>query len=156
MTKKSPPKSPSRLRGWGYEVERQPFTFSTAPNVFLKLVVLAASVLVLLMLLAHGRFSIIADVAALLLMLLVALFMPLNRRVQSAALEQNGRGLKWGQRYTTANLIATAILASCSCARVHQERHCLTSISSRITIPRASACRWQYALRSSCWRSSPD
>jgi hypothetical protein len=96
-----------QLRGWGYEVERQPFTFSTAPNVFLTLVVLAASMLVLLMLLAHGRLSIIADVAALLLMLLVALFMPLNRRVQSAALERNGHGLKWGKRYTTANLAAT-------------------------------------------------
>ena len=106
-----------QLRGWGYEVERQPFTFSTAPNVFLTLVVLAASVLVLLMLLAHGRFSIIADVAALLLMLLVALFMPLNRRVQSAALAQQGRGLQWGQRYTTANLIARPSWRAQSAAR---------------------------------------
>ena len=96
-----------KLRGWGYEVERQPFTFSTAPQVFLTLVVLAASVLVLMMLLAHERFSIIADVAAVALLLLVVWFMPLNRRVQSAALEQNGRGLQWGQRFTTANLVAT-------------------------------------------------
>src|SRR5512139_4324923 len=78
-----------KLRGWGYEVERQPFTFSTAPQAFLTLVVLAAIVLVLMMLLAHERFSIVADVAAVALVLLVALFMPLNRRVQSAALEQN-------------------------------------------------------------------
>ncbi len=88
------------------QVERQPFTFSTAPQVFLTLVVLAALVLVLMMLLAHERFSIIANVAAVALVLLVVLFMPLNRRVQSAALEQNGRGLQWGQRFTTANLIA--------------------------------------------------
>jgi hypothetical protein len=95
-----------KLRGWGYEVERQPFTFSTAPNVFLTLVVLAGSVLVLIMLLAHGRFSIVAAAAALLLLLLVALFMPLNRRVQSAALARPGRGLPWGRRYTTANVAA--------------------------------------------------
>src|SRR5512136_703555 len=94
-----------KLRGWGYEVERQPFTFSTAPQVFLTLVVLAGIVLVLLMLLAYERWSIIADAAALLLILLIALFMPLNRRVQSAALEQNGHGLKWGRCFTTANLI---------------------------------------------------
>jgi hypothetical protein len=95
-----------KLRSWGYEVERQPFTFSTAPNVFLTLVVLAGIVLVLTMLLAHERFPIIADAAAVLQILLVALFMPLNRRVQSAALERNGRGLRWGRRYTTANLAA--------------------------------------------------
>ena len=41
-----------------------------------------------------------------LLVLLIALFMPLQRVVQARALEQNGRGLKWGKRYTTANLIA--------------------------------------------------
>jgi hypothetical protein len=96
-----------KLRGWGYEVEQQPFTFSTAPQVLLTLVVLAGIALVLTMLLAHEHFSIIADAAALLLILLIALFMPLNRRVQSAALEQKGRGLQWGQLYTTANLVAT-------------------------------------------------
>jgi Ca2+/Na+ antiporter len=96
-----------KLRGWGYEIERQPFTFSTAPNVFLTLVVLAAILLVLFMLLAYERLSIVSDIAALALLLLVVLFMPLNRQVQSAALERNGRGLKWGRRYTTANLIAS-------------------------------------------------
>jgi hypothetical protein len=96
----------ARLRGLGYEVERQPFTFSTAPQVFLTLVVLIAIVLLAIVLLAHGRISIVADVAALTLTLLVLSFMPLNRRVQLAALEQNGRGLKWGRRCATANLIA--------------------------------------------------
>ncbi len=96
-----------KLRGWGYEVEWQPFTFSTAPNVFLTLVVLAGIIFVLVMLLTHERFSSVADAAALLLILLIALFMPLNRRVQSAALERNGRGLRWGRRYTTVNLAAT-------------------------------------------------
>lgn len=110
-----------KLRGWGYQVERQPFTFSTAPNVFLTLVVLAAIVLVVIMLLAHERVSIIADLAALLVMALVISFMPLNRRVQSAALEQNGRGLKWGQSYATANLIAYPSLRAQSATRaLHQ------------------------------------
>ncbi len=97
----------AKLRGWDYQVEWQPFTFSTAPNVFLTLVVLAAILLVLLMLWAHETVSILADAAGVSLLLLVGLFMPLNRLIQAAALQQNGRGLKWGQRYTTANLIAT-------------------------------------------------
>ncbi|CAG0934903.1 hypothetical protein TFLX_03725 [Thermoflexales bacterium] len=90
-----------QLRGWGYQVERQPFTFSTASEVFLKLFILAGVLLISALLIWHER------ILAVGLLLLVALFLPLNRRVQSAALEQNGRGLKLGQRYTTANLIAT-------------------------------------------------
>jgi hypothetical protein len=96
-----------KLRSWGYAVERQNFTFSTAPNVFLTLVVLFAILLVAIMLFAQPRLLIVADVAAVAWLLLVVGFMPLNRRVQSAALHQNERGLKWGQCYTTANLIAT-------------------------------------------------
>jgi hypothetical protein len=90
-----------RLRGWGWHVERQPFTFSTASEVFLKLFVLASMLLVVTLLLLHDR------VVAVLLVALIVLFMPSQRVVQSRALEQNGRGLKWGTRYTTANLIAT-------------------------------------------------
>jgi hypothetical protein len=89
-----------RLRGWGYDVERQPFTFYTASEVFLKLFLLISSLLVTALLIWHDR------TVALAMMVLVVLFMPLNRRVQAAALERNGRRLKWGQRYTTANLIA--------------------------------------------------
>jgi hypothetical protein len=89
-----------QLRGWGYQVERQPFTFSTASEVFLKLFVLAGVLLIAAQLIWHNR------VLAVLLVLLVGLFMPLNRRVQATAMQQNGRGLKWGQRYATANLIA--------------------------------------------------
>ena len=90
-----------RLCGWGYHVERQAFTFSMASEVFLKLFVLASMLLVVVLLLSHDR------VVAVMLVLLVAAFMPLQRVVQARALEQNGRGLKWGRRYTTANLIAT-------------------------------------------------
>jgi hypothetical protein len=89
-----------RLRGWGWRVERQLFTFSTTSEVFLKLFVLACMLLVIALLIWHER------LLAVLLVLLIALFMPLQRVVQAHALEQNGRGLKWGKCYTTANLIA--------------------------------------------------
>ncbi len=90
-----------KLRGWGYQVERQPFTYSSASEVFLKIFILVSMLLVAVLLLWHER------IVAVLLVLLIASFMPLNRRVQSAALEQNGHGLKWGQRFTAENLIAT-------------------------------------------------
>jgi hypothetical protein len=104
----------ARLRGWGYQVERQLFTFSTAPHIFLMLVILASAGLVLVMLLSQPSAPLVADVAALALLLLVVLFMPLNRVVQSLALEKNGQALKWGERYTTANLIATLALPTAS------------------------------------------
>jgi hypothetical protein len=88
-----------RLRGWGYEVERQPFTFSMASEVFLKLFLLIGMLLIAALLIWHDR------LLALSLVLLVLWFMPLNRRVQSAAL--GGTTLKWGQRYATANLVAS-------------------------------------------------
>ncbi len=89
-----------RLRGWGWHVERQPFTFSTASEVFLKLFILASVLLVAALLVWPER------VLAVMLVVLIAMFMPLQRSVQARALEQNGRGLKWGKHYTTANLIA--------------------------------------------------
>ena len=90
-----------RLRGWGWHVERQTFTFSTASEVFLKLFVLTSMLLVIALLLSRE------SIVAMSLVVLIILFMPLQRVVQARALEQNGRGLKWGKRYTTANLIAT-------------------------------------------------
>jgi hypothetical protein len=69
-----------QLHGWGYQVERQPFTFSTASEIFLKLFVLAGVLLFAALLIWHDR------IVAVLLVLLVGLFMPLNRRVQAAAL----------------------------------------------------------------------
>jgi hypothetical protein len=107
----------ARLCTWGYAVARQPFTFSAAPNAFLTLVVVIAVVLVAIMLLAQQRAATIADVAALTLILLIVSYMPLNRQVQSAALERNGRGLKWGRRYTAANVIARLSLRG-----AHSER----------------------------------
>jgi hypothetical protein len=91
----------ARLRNWGWQVERQPFTFSTASEVFLKLFIFVSVLLAAALLVWHAR------VLAVLVVLFLVLFMPLNRLVQARALEQNGRGLKWGRRYTTANLIAT-------------------------------------------------
>jgi len=96
----------ARLRDWGWQVERQPFTFSTASEVFLKLFIFVSVLLAAALLVWHAR------VLAVLVVLLIVLFMPLNRLVQARALEQNGRGLKWGQRYSTENLIATHPSAS--------------------------------------------
>jgi hypothetical protein len=93
-----------RLRNWGYQVDRQIFTFSTASEVFLKLFVVVSMLLVVALLLSHDR------VVAVLLVVLIVMFMPLQHIVQARALEQNGRGLKWGKRYTTANLIARSSL----------------------------------------------
>ena len=90
-----------RLRGWGWHVEREPFAFSTASEVFLKLFILTSMLLLVAVLLSHDR------VVAVMLVLLVAVFMPLERVVQARALEQNGHGLKLGKRYSTENLIAT-------------------------------------------------
>jgi hypothetical protein len=90
-----------RLRDWGYRVERQPFTFSTASEVFLKLFILTSMLLVVALLLSHDR------VVAIVLVVFIVLFTPLQRIVQARALEQKGRGLKWGMRYSTANLVAT-------------------------------------------------
>ena len=96
-----------RLRGWGYQVDRQPFAFSTAPQVFLKLDVFAGLLLVCTMVVTYRRSPAVTDAAALLLVALIVTFMSLNRVVQSLALEKNGRWLKWGRRYAAANLSAT-------------------------------------------------
>lgn len=90
-----------QLRGWGYAVERQPFTFAAASEVFLKLFILISLLLVIALLIWRS------PALAVLLAVLIAAFMPLNRFVQTRALVQPGRGLRWGKRYTTANLIAT-------------------------------------------------
>ncbi len=72
-----------RLRRWGYHVERQLFTFSTAPQVLLKVVIFSGLLLVLVMLAAYERLPLVADVAAIVLSMLVVAFMPLNHRVQA-------------------------------------------------------------------------
>ncbi len=90
----------AQLQRWGWQVERQPFTFFMASEVFLKLFVLIGMLLVIALLLSPER------VVAVLLAAFFALFPPAQRIVQAYALERNERGLKWGKRYTTANLIA--------------------------------------------------
>jgi hypothetical protein len=65
--------------------------------------------LVLTMLLVHDRLPLVADAAALLLVLLVLAFLPLNRRVQLAAVSDSHDGAAKGRllkRHQTANLIA--------------------------------------------------
>ena len=130
-----------RLRGWGWHVERQPFTFSTASEVFLKLFVLTSMLLVVTLLLSHDR------VVAVLLVVLVVLFMPLQRVVQARALERNGRGLKWGRRYTTANLVARPSLRASS-AKQSSGR---TEIASSLSFDSAAS-----RLRSGCAPRNDD
>lgn len=103
----------AQLCGWGYQVDRQPFTFSTAPELLLKAVILASLLLVLTMLFSHERWPAVADLAALLLVILIGLFMPLNRRVQARAWRGTLHNSSFTpglprllKRYTTANLIA--------------------------------------------------
>ncbi len=93
-----------RLRQWGYRVERQPFTFSTAPQAFLTGVVLSGMLLVVVILLTSDRSSALSYLAALALLMLLVAFMPLNRMVQASALSYAKRGRL--KQYTTANLIA--------------------------------------------------
>ena len=110
-----------RLRGWAYQVERQPFMFSTWPNAFLTLVTFSGLLLVTIVLLAHDRAPLLADVASIALIVLFIAFMPLNRVVQAKSLRRvpahrgpSALGLRGAhpamtrliKRYATANLIA--------------------------------------------------
>ena len=95
-----------KLRGWGYVVQRQPFTFSTAPLVFLKLVIGSSLLFIITLLFSLNHLPWLAVGAAVGLVALLVAFMPLNKLVQTFALERQGRWLKWGQYYTSANLVA--------------------------------------------------
>ena len=49
-----------RLRGWGYKVEQQPFTFYTTSEVFLKSLILVSLFLVVALLISHdGHLAVI-------------------------------------------------------------------------------------------------
>jgi hypothetical protein len=106
----------ARLEQFGYQVERQPFQFSTAPTWFLRLEILAG---LLLILMAFGvrRFGAGTEAlpAAMLLLLLVAIG-PINRMVESNSVVPDPDAsvsrwsalcLRMGNRYTSANLVAT-------------------------------------------------
>lgn len=103
-----------RLRGWGYQVERQPFAFSTLPNTFLTLVIFSGLFLVTIVLLAHDQALLLADVASIALIVLFIAFMPLNRVVQAKSLRRVPGGWRGAypdmtrliKRYATTNLIA--------------------------------------------------
>ena len=95
-----------RLQQFGYRVERQPFRFSTAPNVVLTLNILIGLICVLIVLLARNSLPALSIGAAIAIVLLLILFSPINRRVQSAALKDAG-----ASGSLTANLIARLPLA---------------------------------------------
>jgi len=91
-----------RLQQFGYRVERQPFRFSTAPNIVLTLTILIGLVCVLIVLLSRDSMPALSIGGAIMIVLLLILFGPINRSVQSAALKDVGRA-----GILTANLIAT-------------------------------------------------
>jgi hypothetical protein len=99
----------------GYQVERQPFQFSTAPTRFITLEVLAGLLLILMAFWAR-RFGAWAEAlpAALLLLLMVAIG-PINRLVEANSVAPDPAApvsrwsaicLRMGVRRTTANLVA--------------------------------------------------
>jgi hypothetical protein len=106
----------SQLERFGYQVERQPFEFSSAPAVFISLEVLACLLLIVATFLARA-ISLWAQAAPVgLLLLLIFLTGPLNRAVEYGALAPepgcavslwSALCLRMGSRYTTANLVAT-------------------------------------------------
>jgi hypothetical protein len=99
----------------GYQVERQPFQFSTAPTRFITLEVLAGLLLILMAFWAR-RFGAWAEAlpAAMLLLLMVAIG-PINRLVEANSVAPDPAApvsrwsaicLRMGVRRTTANLVA--------------------------------------------------
>ena len=99
----------------GYQVERQPFQFSTAPTGFITLEVLAGLLLILIAFWAR-RFGAWAEAlpAAMLLLLMVAIG-PINRLIEanSVAPDPAAQVSRWsaiclrmGVRRTTVNLVA--------------------------------------------------
>ena len=106
----------SRLEQFGYQVERQPFQFSTAPTWFLRLEILVGLLLILMTGWArrYGPWAEALPVAMLLLLLFA--IGPINRMVEanSVAPDTNPPVSRWsalclrmGDRYTSANLVAT-------------------------------------------------
>ncbi len=103
------------LAGSGFQVSRQPFRFSTAPNVMISVELLASQGLILLVILLRGMGSGYYLPAAAMLLVLLAVFIPLNRAVQDGSvLAEDGPQpgfwsriwLRLGSRYRTENIVA--------------------------------------------------
>jgi uncharacterized membrane protein len=94
-----------RLTRFGWQVERQPFQFSTAPNIILTVQILVGLTLVLSIVLLRDR--VVVTAAAVLLLGSIVFFGPTNRFAQASALDEHRVLGRLGRRHTTANLIAS-------------------------------------------------
>ena len=105
-----------RLTQFGYQVERQPFRFSTAFNTFLRLEILAGLLLILITGWAQGVTGWAAIISAVLIVALFLLIGPVNRRVQagSVAPDSGPPVSRWSalclwiaRQYSAVNLVAS-------------------------------------------------
>jgi len=106
----------ARLEQFGYQVERQPFQFSTAPTWFLKLEILGGLLLILTTLLARRYGPWAEALPTVMLLLLLFVIGPINRVVEanSVAPDPDTPVSRWsalclrmGDRYTSTNLVGT-------------------------------------------------
>jgi hypothetical protein len=97
-----------RLRSFGYQVEREPFAFSIAPQLFLALEILFGLMLIAAMFVldVHAR-----AIPSLLFSLFAVFSNPINRAVRSRSVlppGQQPRSLrKWHSILSTTNIVAT-------------------------------------------------
>jgi len=105
----------ARLEQSGYQVERQPFRFSTAPTGFITLEILAGLLLILMTCWARRFGAWVEALPASMLLLLMVAIGSINRLVEanSVAPDPAAPASRWsamclrmGNRYTSANLVA--------------------------------------------------
>jgi len=103
------------LEGMGLKVETQPFSFSTAYDVFLKIEIMTSQILILVALGLLALQSNLAFIPVSLLVLLIIFLGPLNRAAQiySLAPKAGEKPALWnqlcysiGSRYATENILA--------------------------------------------------
>jgi hypothetical protein len=105
-----------RLNQLGWQVERQPFEFSTASNVILSLGIALGLLSIAAILLLGNRLPIATTALAVLILLSIALAGPLSRGISTYTVRAAGQPIsklattvvnRVGTRYAAANLIAT-------------------------------------------------
>ena len=106
----------NRLTRFGWQVERQPFEFSTASNVVLSLGIALNLLSIVAILLLRDRLPIATAVFAVLILFSIAFSGPISRSISTCAVRTNGQPdsrlaafvtNRVGTRYATTNLIAT-------------------------------------------------
>ena len=105
-----------RLTRSGWQVERQPFEFSTASNVVLSLGIALGLLSISAILLLRDRLPIVTAAVAVLILCSIALAGPISRSIATYAVRIVGQPMsklativlnRVGTRYAAANLIAT-------------------------------------------------